>query len=429
MKRELNKNWNTCKTKLMRELFFRRVFENALNEKEADDYFDSEEDSNYVCGNFIINPDSKRKIYYEYFISALVLTDLIYNTYILFVGDATYLFNYIIAPFFILEIYISSVSAYQNGSVVVKEIKLILLRYLKRDLAIDILGTLPFFLITKELLFFRILRVLKLKVYFGRINHFLYSILVTYLHSRKELLENILKLIQFLILFCLTIHTLACVWVWIGRDGEEDGWIAIKTGLLSNDMSNFDVYIAAIYWVMSTFTTVGYGDFSGNSSQEYIFQMITIFIGIGFFGYIIGNINFLIGQVDSIDELQEEREEINNLWLIKLGRANSSKTLTNDYYDHITSFMTMYWNLDYVNLRQNEFFNQLKPRLQKEIGDICFEPVYNRFEGFFEGLENGFKREIVHNLVFEEFRIFPPYTDTYKDDKRSFADKQFNILL
>lgn len=185
--------------------------------------------------------------------------------------------------------------------------------------------------------------------------------------------------------------------MWIGRKEGDRGWVELKSDLLKDKNSNIDVYIAAIYWVMSTFTTVGYGDFTGNTSQEYLFQMFSKCIGIGFFGYIIGNINFLLGQIDSIDELEEEQDEKNNLWLLKLGRANQSKCLTNDYFDNILTFFTLQWNLDYKNLRENEFFNQLKPRLQKEIADISFEPVFRLFEGFFDGLDQGFKREIIHN--------------------------------
>ena len=60
---------------------------------------------------------------------------------------------------------------------------------------------------------------------------------------------------------------------------------------------------------------------------------------------------------------------------------------------------------------------QLKPKLQIEVDNLCFEGIFNRFDGFFNGLDKDFKREIVHNLIFEEFKIFPPYTDVYEPNK------------
>jgi len=31
------------------------------------------------------------------------------------------------------------------------------------------------------------------------------------------------------------------------------------------------IYVSAIYWVITTLTTVGYGDYKGYTQQEYIF--------------------------------------------------------------------------------------------------------------------------------------------------------------
>jgi hypothetical protein len=45
-----------------------------------------------------------------------------------------------------------------------------------------------------------------------------------------------------------------------------------------------------MYWVITSFSSVGYGDISGSTDYEYIFQMIVEMVGIGFFGWMIGTI-------------------------------------------------------------------------------------------------------------------------------------------
>jgi voltage-gated potassium channel len=55
------------------------------------------------------------------------------------------------------------------------------------------------------------------------------------------------------------------------------------------------VYITSIYWVVTTLTTVGYGDFKGYQTTEYALQMVVEFIGIGIFSYLMGSINNLVG--------------------------------------------------------------------------------------------------------------------------------------
>jgi hypothetical protein len=419
------------KNLLMKNLFLHRMFENALNDREADDIMEEEGDDLGRCRYFLLHPGNKKKEYYEYFISFVSLADLLFNTYALFIGDElSLIFNYIVIPLFLWEIYLSCVSTFYKDSILIRDFPTIFKTYLKKHMVIDILSTLPFFAIgPSALLLLRILRILKLSIYLERINHLVYLALVNHLHSRKETLMNIQKGVRFVVLLGYTLHTLTCIWVWLGKQGGADGWVEIKQALIEDPNNNSHLYIGGLYWVMTTFTTVGYGDFTGYTNEEYMFMMLTQFMGIGFFGYIIGNINSMVIQIDSIDEMKKEEEERINIWLMKLGRINSNKALSSTYYDHINWFYQNFWNMDFWKIKENEFYNQLKPRLRSEVDDIWFQAVYDRFEGFFNDLENGFRKLIVHNLVYEEHRIFPPYTNTYKDDKRSFPDRQSNILL
>ena len=115
---------------------------------------------------------------------------------------------------------------------------------------------------------------------------------------RKEAVNNMTKFYQLFLLLTFTMHLFGSMWVYIGRDNPVEGWVQTKRDLLGEsegkDVDNFTVYIASIYWVMTTFTTVGYGDISGNTELEYFYQMIVEIIGIGFFAYLMGNINSLI---------------------------------------------------------------------------------------------------------------------------------------
>ena len=54
------------------------------------------------------------------------------------------------------------------------------------------------------------------------------------------------------------------------------------------------MYSTAVYWVITTLTTVGYGDYKGYTVNEYAFQMVVEFLGIGTFSYFMGSINKLV---------------------------------------------------------------------------------------------------------------------------------------
>ena len=193
-------------------------------------------------------------------------------------------------------------------------------------------------------------------------------------------------------------------------------------------VDNFTIYVASIYWVMTTFTTVGYGDISGNTELEYFYQMIVEIIGIGFFAYLMGNINSLIVQTDSIYELKAAREEELELWLIRLDKAVKQKVLMNDYFQHITKFHSSSWDKSLIRLKREELFQKLKPQMQYELIDYLFKEFFDAFKFFFEGLEHGFKRAVAKNVHFKVYEKFAPFDDKHKDD-RTITYMQSNAII
>jgi len=54
------------------------------------------------------------------------------------------------------------------------------------------------------------------------------------------------------------------------------------------DVEFYD-FISVIYFSMTTLSTVGFGDITAKSNLEKIVAVITMFAGVGFFSYIMGN--------------------------------------------------------------------------------------------------------------------------------------------
>ena len=69
-------------------------------------------------------------------------------------------------------------------------------------------------------------------------------------------------------------------------------------------------YLAALYWAMSTMTTVGYGDITPQSDAERAYCMVGMVVGGGFYGYVIGIIATLVAVSDANARASEDGVDV-----------------------------------------------------------------------------------------------------------------------
>ncbi len=81
-----------------------------------------------------------------------------------------------------------------------------------------------------------------------------------------------------MIILTFMCHFLSSAWVFIGLRNEEEfntGWIIKmkKNDILEDKKNNYwSLYIVGLYYILTTLSTVGYGDVVGfNSNLEYWF--------------------------------------------------------------------------------------------------------------------------------------------------------------
>ena len=113
----------------------------------------------------------------------------------------------------------------------------------------------------------------------------------------------------------LLTHIMACLWITIGM--ADDGWVSKFVNSNKENYKNenpekiyndddsdqlftdamhrycFPIYVNAAYFILTTITTVGYGDISGNTKYEYLFSMCVEFVGLTFFSLLTGTINVM----------------------------------------------------------------------------------------------------------------------------------------
>lgn len=194
------------------------------------------------------------------------------NTYLIFIREEAGLINFFFIPFYVMDMALNFLYMYWKDVNLINSPKMIAYKYLRKGFWIDLLPTFPFFAFHKTLLFFKFVRILNLDSYIDKLGQMEEIILIRLINLRKEFILTIQRATRLMIYLAYSVHWFACFWIWIGQQNSEQGWIDQNKDLVGS--TNVDIYIASMYSIVTTFSTVGYGDILGSSNSEYIFQSV-----------------------------------------------------------------------------------------------------------------------------------------------------------
>lgn len=111
---------------------------------------------------------------------------------------------------------------------------------------------------------------------------------------------------------------------------------------MDHEATDGELYLTSLYFIITTITTVGYGDFSGVNNFERIFNMIIMLIGTIGFAYASGILTNMIledkeansdmsQQLEILNRLQSEHKFPMHLYVnIKKNLKSDTKTMIND---------------------------------------------------------------------------------------------------
>jgi len=115
------------------------------------------------------------------------------------------------------------------------------------------------------------------------------------------------KLLYLVLITMMLCHWLACFM------SASDG--TCIEDYLGPDQPKERRYLAALYWAMTTLTTVGYGDVIPSTDKERLYSMLAMIVGGSFYGYIIGSMTSVITDMDVDARAFNERMEMLDAWL------------------------------------------------------------------------------------------------------------------
>ena len=100
---------------------------------------------------------------------------------------------------------------------------------------------------------------------------------------------SVLRLAFFVYWLLLTAHWLACVWLALGGNTTLADKVVVY---------GFRRYLRALYWSVTTLSTIGYGDLTPATDPQIAFTMVVMLLGVAVYGYVIGNVASLLANID-----------------------------------------------------------------------------------------------------------------------------------
>lgn len=128
--------------------------------------------------------------------------------------------------------------------------------------------------------------------------------------EKLSLNSGLERLFIFSAAFGIFIHVMGCLYVLLAdieKDVVELTWIDQEELDFDETFSGRQLYILAIYFTVTTMTTVGYGDISATNTYERLFCIVLMFVGVSCFTFISGALSSILSNYDQSQAAYQEK--------------------------------------------------------------------------------------------------------------------------
>ncbi len=295
------------------------------------------------------------------FLAIFLPAGLIFN----FSSDSITIFvDWLIALIFIFDIVVQISDYRYNYNEMLSDeagIKI----YLKSWFIVDLIAAIPF-----ELLFPGSVIQLLLMVKLSKVGLFMFRL------RRRE--------IQFASFFTLFFFV---YWISVTAHWISLGWLSLRG--INPALDYTTNYIHSLYWCTTTLTTVGYGDITPDTNSQIIYTMFVQLMGVGFYGYLIGNIASILTKKNPA-----KAKYLSNLE--KLSALVQLRKIPYDLQERVRDYYTYMWRQK-LGYDESSFLKGLPDSLQTEISIYLKQEVIESIE-LFKGASPEFIREVAMHL-------------------------------
>ncbi|MBC97645.1 MAG: hypothetical protein CME63_07845 [Halobacteriovoraceae bacterium] len=139
--------------------------------------------------------------------------------------------------------------------------------------------------------------------------------------NSMPLISGWLKISLAFVSSMIVVHWFSCFWIMFHP--------------LPANMDRTSYYIECFYWTVTTLTTVGYGDITPKTNAGRIYTMFVMFIGVGVYGFVIGNISRIFAESARYKEQGREKFAELNAFMKYYHIPSKLQSAVFNYYGHL----------------------------------------------------------------------------------------------
>ena len=142
-----------------------------------------------------------------------------------------------------------------------------------------------------------------------------------------------------------------------------------------------------VYFIFTTLTTIGFGDFNPKSEIERVIMTFILLIGVASFSYIMSQFISILLEVQNITAENEDSERMSQ-WLLLLKNFNNNKPLPPEMSARFEKYFSYYWKNDknYALIESDDraIYSELPLKSQACIyKDFLFKDFLSLFHVYF----------------------------------------------
>ena len=201
--------------------------------------------------------------------------------------------------------------------------------------------------------------------------------------DKFEFYNNYLGFFEGFAIFILTIHVVSCLFIFIGKN-DYPNWIVT---FRFTERTFSQLYFLGIYYIITTVTTVGYGDLTCVTPNEKLFGIIIEIVGIMAYSWVLTSIsNYVKSKSDKQEEYFKKYKILQDIRMTYNGFSDDLFERIDRYIKHKTN------NED----EERQLIEELPITLKNSLVYSMYEPIIQNFV-FFKNFDN---KDFIVSVIF-----------------------------